>query len=177
MAELFTIARPYAEAAFKLAKETGALPAWSDALARLTAVAQSPVMQTVLGNPKFTGAQLATLVSETAGVTHKEQLNFVSMLANNDRIAVLPEITKHFGALRNSTESVVEAAITSAYPLSDDQLSQIVQTLESKSGKKVKATVSVDAELIGGVSIRIGDEVTDTSVRGKLAQLAATLKN
>ena len=177
MAELFTIARPYAEAAFKLAKETGALPAWSDALARLTAVAQSPVMQTVLGNPKFTGAQLATLVSETAGVTHKEQLNFVSMLANNDRIAVLPEITKHFGALRNSTESVVEAAITSAYPLSDDQLSQIVQTLESKSGKKVKATVGVDAELIGGVSIRIGDEVTDTSVRGKLAQLAATLKN
>ena len=177
MAELFTIARPYAEAAFKLAKETGALPAWSDALARLTAVAQSPVMQTVLGNPKFTGAQLATLVSETAGVTHKEQLNFVSMLANNDRIAVLPEITKHFGALRNATESVVEAAITSAYPLSDEQLAQIVQTLEAKSGKKVKATVSVDADLIGGVSIRIGDEVTDTSVRGKLAQLAATLKN
>ena len=177
MAELFTIARPYAEAAFKLAKETGALPAWSDALARLTAVAQSPVMQTVLGNPKFTGAQLATLVSETAGVTHKEQLNFVSMLANNDRITVLPEITKHFGALRNATESVVEAAITSAYPLSDEQLAQIVQTLEAKSGKKVKATVSVDADLIGGVSIRIGDEVTDTSVRGKLAQLAATLKN
>ena len=177
MAELSTIARPYAEAAFKLAKETGALPAWSDALARLTAVAQSPVMQTVLGNPKFTGAQLAALVSETASVTHQEQLNFVSMLANNDRIAVLPEITQHFGALRNATESVVEAAITSAYPLSDDQLAQIVQTLEAKSGKKVKATVSVDADLIGGVSIRIGDEVTDTSVRGKLAQLAATLKN
>ena len=177
MAELLTIARPYAEAAFKLAKETGALPAWSDALARLTAVAQSPVMQTVLGNPKFTGAQLATLVSETAGVTHQEQRNFVAMLADNDRIAVLPEITQHFGALRNATEAVVEAAITSAYPLSEVQLAQIVQTLEAKSGKKVKATVSIDADLIGGVSIRIGDEVTDTSVRGKLAQLAATLKN
>ena len=177
MAELLTIARPYAEAAFKLAKETGALPAWSDALARLTAVAQSPVMQTVLGNPKFTGAQLAALVSDTAGVTYKEQLNFVTMLADNDRLAALPAITQLFGSLRNSTESVIEAAITSAYPLSDAQLAEIVKALEAKSGKKVKATVSVDAELIGGVSIRIGDEVTDTSVRGKLAQLAATLKN
>ncbi len=175
MAESLTIARPYAEAAFQLAKQAGALPSWSDALGRLTTIAQSPTLLSVLGNPRVTPVQVAGLVSDAAGSLTAEQKNFVSVLAQNDRVSVLPEIEGLFTNLRNQSEAVLQAEVTSAYPMSDAQLADVVKTLEAKHGKKVQAKVSVNADLIGGVSIRIGDEVTDVSVRAKLAQLATSL--
>jgi F-type H+-transporting ATPase subunit delta len=105
------------------------------------------------------------------------QRNFVRVLAANERLGVLPEIVEVFEAQRNAHEGVLDARIASAYPLSQQQVDDVVATLEAKYGRKVKATVSVDGDLIGGITIRIGDEVIDTSVRGKLAQLADALMN
>jgi F-type H+-transporting ATPase subunit delta len=176
MAESLTIARPYAEAAFKLAREADALPQWSDALARLAAVASNDAARDLIGNPRVTDAQVAALVADVSGSLSVEQRNFVSVLAENERLAVLPEIAAAFEALRNHFEGVLDAQIASAYPLSGQQIADVVAVLEARHGTRVKATVTVDPGLIGGVSIRIGDQVMDASVRGKLAQLADALK-
>ncbi len=184
MAELLTIARPYAEAAFKLATDTSAnaggdvsksLASWSDALGRLSSVVSRPELQALLGNPKVSSAQLVTLVGEASGSITEHQRNFLTVLANQERLTTLPGVVTHFTELRNKHEATIEAEITSAFPVSDEQLKSIVATLTSKYGKKITATVKVDNSLIGGVSIRVGDEVTDVSVRGKLAQLKASL--
>lgn len=175
MAESLTIARPYAEAAFKLAQGPQALAHWSDALARLAAVVASPAAHGLLGNPRIKHEQVAQVVSEVAGDLTADQLGFLRLLAENERLTVLPEIVGHFERLKNQADDVLDARIDSAYSLTEQQLAQVIATLEGKYGRKVKATVSVDPELIGGISIRIGDEVLDTSVRGKLAQLADAL--
>ncbi len=176
MAESLTIARPYAEAAFQIARDTQALPSWSDALARLAVVAGTDAARELIGNPRLTVEQVATLCADAAGAISDQQKNFVRVLADNDRIAVLPDVAKLFEALRNEFEGVLEAHVSSAYPLNDAQVADIVKTLEKKYGRSVKVNVTVDADLIGGVSIRIGDEVMDASVRGKLAQLADALR-
>src|SRR5690606_40266876 len=103
--------------------------------------------------------------------------NFVRVLAENDRLPVLPEIAAQFEDKRNRHDDVLDVDVVSAYPVTDSQLAEVVGTLQERFGRKVKASSEVDPELIGGVMIRIGDEVIDASVRGKLAQLAATLKN
>jgi len=177
MAESLTIARPYAEAAFKLARDLGALPSWSDALARLAAVASNDVARELIGTPQLSVTQVAALIADAAGQLSAEQSNFVHVLADNERLSVLPEIASQFEGLRNEFEGVVDAQISSAFPLSGAQVDDIVATLRGKYGRQVKATVTIDPELIGGVSIRVGDEVMDASVRGKLAQLADALKN
>lgn len=177
MAESLTIARPYAEAAFNYAREGNAMPQWSGALLRLAAVVAHPSARELIGNPKLSDEQTADILADIAGELSREQRNFLTMLAANDRLVLLPEIAELFERLRNEHEGVVDARITSAYPLTEAQLADVVSTLETKYGRKVKATVTVDRELIGGVSIRIGDEVIDTSVRGKLAQLADALMN
>ena len=177
MAESLTIARPYAEAAFKLARDAGALPQWSDALARLSAVVRSDGAHALIGNPRVTDAQVASIIGDVAGSLAPEQTNFVRVLAANERLVVLPEIVEVFEALRNAHEGVLDARISSAYPLSEQQIADVVATLEGKYGRKVKPTVNVEPDLIGGISIRIGDEVIDASVRGKLAQLADALMN
>lgn len=176
MAESLTIARPYAEAAFKLARELNALPSWSEALSRLAVVAGTEVARELVGNPRVTTEQVARLIADAAGQLSAEQTNFVRVLAENERLGVLPEIATAFEALRNAHEGVLDAHIGSAYPLTDGQVDDIVATLASKYGKRVKASVTVEPDLIGGVSIRIGDEVIDASVRGKLAQMASAMK-
>lgn len=175
MAESLTLARPYAEAAFKLALETGSLPQWSDALSRLSAVAQNDAARALVGNPKVSDEQVGSLVADVAGSLSEQQRNFVQLLASNERLSVLPEIVEHFESLKNGSEGVLDARVDSAYPLSQEQVADVVATLEAKYGRKVKVSVSVEPDLIGGISIRIGDEVLDTSVRGKLAQLAEAL--
>jgi F-type H+-transporting ATPase subunit delta len=177
MAESLTIARPYAEAAFKLARDAGALPQWSDALSRLSQVVHTKLARELLTNPRLTSDQLAAVIGDVSGVLTDEQRRFVRVLAANERLAVLPEIVSLFEAQRNAHEGVLDAQVSSAYPLSEQQITDVIATLEAKYGRKVKVSVSVDPDLIGGISIRIGDEVMDASVRGKLAQLADTLMN
>jgi F-type H+-transporting ATPase subunit delta len=181
MAELLTIARPYAEAAFGLAKDqpeqAASLKAWSEALSRLAAVVQSPDAARLLSDPKVSAADSARLVSEVSGGLNQGQQGFVRVMAENGRLSVLPEVLLHFESLRNEYEKVCAAEVRSALPMTDAQLSDVVNLLSKKFGRPIKAHVVVDPSLIGGVSVAIGDEVIDASVSGKLSKMASALMN
>jgi len=177
MAENVTIARPYADAAFELARGAGALGPWSEVLDRLASVAADSDMQALFNDPKFSGEQLNKLMLEVAGDLNAEQQNFIRVLVDSERLQVLPEIRDLFVALKNEHEGVLEAKIASAFPLDDAALASLKADLEARFKTKLNVTVSIDPALIGGVRIAIGDEVIDASVRGKLANMAAALKN
>jgi F-type H+-transporting ATPase subunit delta len=179
MAENLTLARPYAEAAFALARASGnALQSWSNSLQRLAATVVRPEMQECIGNPKFSPQQLTALCLDVVGgELTAEQQNFVRVLVDNDRLGVLPEIGELYENLRNAHEGVKSAEVSSAFPLDEVALKALVANLERKFGCKIQATVVVDPQLIGGVRIAVGDEVIDASVRGKLAAMATALKN
>ncbi|MBC9073185.1 F0F1 ATP synthase subunit delta [Thauera sp. CAU 1555] len=178
MAENVTIARPYADAAFELARGAGALGPWSEALDRLAAIAADPQMRDCIADPKLTDDQLIQLVLGLAGEGLSAELqNFVRVLVTNERLQLLPEIRDLFVQLKNEHEGVQEAQIASAFPLDDATLTNLKSDLEARFKTKLNVQVSVDPELIGGVRIAIGDEVIDASVRGKLANMAAALKN
>jgi F-type H+-transporting ATPase subunit delta len=178
MAENVTLARPYAEAAFQLAKAANALPAWSQALGRMAAVAATGEMQDCIGNPVFSAAKLAQLFLDVVGDgLSAEQKNFVQVLIANQRLAVLPEISDLFDELKNGAEGSQDAEVESAFPVDAAQLKNLVADLERKFACKINATVQVKPELIGGVRISVGDQVIDASVRGKLAAMATALKN
>lgn len=175
MAESLTIARPYAEAAFQTALQHGALPSWGEALERLAAVVAQPQAAELIGNPTVAPAQVADVIADVAQGLTAEQRSFVHLLAANERLAVLPEVAQLYEQLHHRETGVLDAHVSSAFPLTDVQVFEIRTTLEQKYGRRVQVTTDVAPELIGGVSIRIGDEVMDASVRGKLAQLAAAL--
>lgn len=177
MAENVTIARPYAEAAFELAKAGGALTAWQEALARLAAASRDPAMRECMADPRLSSATLTELFLGAAGELTPEQCNFLSILVDNRRLEVLPEISALFNELKNAVDGTREALVTSAFPITDGQLGKLVSDLERRFGCRIKATVQVDPELIGGVRIALGDQVIDASVRGKLNAMAVSLKN
>lgn len=175
--ERATLARPYAEALAKLAAEANAWGPWSDRLALLAAVAADAQVLALAGNPAVDSGRVAELVLAVCG----EQLgtegsNLVKLLAENKRLALAPEIAAQFQVLKAAQEGELNAHITSAYELTAAQMAGLVATLETKFGRKIKATQSTDAELIGGVVIQVGDEVMDASVRGGLEALGVTLK-
>ncbi|MDD5296016.1 MAG: F0F1 ATP synthase subunit delta [Rhodocyclaceae bacterium] len=178
MAENVTIARPYADAAFSLAQAANALGGWSQALDRMAAVAADPQMQECIGNPGVTPGELKSIVIEVVGGNLSiDQENFVQVLAENERLAVLPEIRDLFVQLKNGAEGTKAAIIQSAFALDGAALTQLVVDLEQRFGCKIQATVSIEPDLIGGVRIAVGDQVIDASVRGKLASMATALKN
>jgi F-type H+-transporting ATPase subunit delta len=178
MAEPSTIARPYAEAVFKLADGQGKLADWSDNLANLAQVAADERMLRVIGDPKLSAAKVAgTLITVLSGKLSGDAENFVRVLAENRRLGVLGEIRAQFEALKHQREGVVEARVETAFPLDDAQLADLVARIEKHTGRKVKASVSVDKELIGGVRVTIGDKVIDGSARAQLAALESALKN
>lgn len=175
MAELATIARPYAEALFRVAK-TGNLAAWSDVVSEMAAVAALPDVKSFAANPKLTDAQVVdTFLSLLKTNVSPEAKNFVAMLVENGRLTLLPEIGTQFHALKNASEGAADAEITSAFALSDAQVNDLVATLEKKFGRKLNPTVTVDSSLIGGVRVAVGDEVLDTSVRAKLQKMYVAL--
>jgi len=177
MAENLTLARPYADAAFSLAKAGNALGPWSEALDRMAAVAADPQMQACIGNPKLSPSQLVEFFTEVVGKLTSEQKNFVQVLVDNERLGVLPEIRDFFVDLKNRFEGVKDAEIESAFAIDNATLAQLTADLEARYRCKIKATVKVNPDLIGGVRIEIGDQVIDASVRGKLAAMATALKN
>ncbi len=177
MAENVTIARPYADAAFELARGADALGPWSEVLDRLASVATDSTMRACFIDPKLSSDQLNKLVLDVAGDLNAEQQNFIHVLVENERLQVLPEIRDLFVALKNEHEGVLEAEIASAFPLDDATLASLKADLEARFKAELDVSVSIDPELIGGVRIAVGDEVIDASVRGKLANMAAALKN
>ena len=175
--ERATLARPYAEALAKLAAEANAWGPWSERLALLAAVAADDQIQALAGNPAVDGDRVADVVLAVCG----EQLgaeggNLVRLLAENKRLALAPEIGAQFQVLKAAQEGELTAHITSAYELTAQQMAALVAKLETKFGRRIKATQSTDAQLIGGVVIQVGDEVMDASVRGGLEGLGVTLK-
>jgi F-type H+-transporting ATPase subunit delta len=176
MAELSTIARPYAEAAFRTAKEANALPAWNDLLAEMAAVADRPEMRALISDPKVTGEQLYGVF---AGVLKSpldtKAQNFLRLLIENSRVDALPEISAQFTELKNAQEGSADAEIVSAFPLSDAQVKELIAGLTRKFNKTLKPHVSVDESLIGGVRVVVGDHVFDTSVKAQLERMKVAL--
>lgn len=176
MAELSTIARPYAEAAFRIAK-SGDLNAWNTLIAEMGAVADRPEMRALVLDPNVAGDKLYGVF---AGVLKSpltaEGQNFLRLLVENDRIGALPEIASQFAALKNKLEGSAEAEITTAFPMSDAQVTELVGGLAKKfGGLKLKSRVNVDASLIGGVRVVVGDEVFDTSIKAQLERMRISL--
>ena len=178
MAELVTIARPYAEAAFRIAKENKALAAWSERLSLLSAIAGNAQMRSCIGNPQLSATQKSELFKSLAGkAMEATEANLIDVLAKNERLSLLPEIAGLFEALKSAEEGVKEAMIHSAFPLDDKQRNDLVADLEARFKTRLTAEVVVDQSLIGGVKIVVGDQVLDTSVRGKLESMGLALKN
>ena len=178
MAEVATVARPYAEAVFGLAEKAGALAKWQEMLATMAQVAAHPEMRGWIANPKLGAKQLYDLfMSACAGDLPMELRNFVRVLIENDRLVLLPGIHAQFLDLKNAHEGVVEAEIRTAFRLDNAQLSGLVADLERRFKRRVQPHVTLDKELIGGVRVTAGDEVIDASVRGRLEDMAAALKN
>ncbi|WP_148713858.1 F0F1 ATP synthase subunit delta [Chitinolyticbacter meiyuanensis] len=178
MAELITVARPYAEAVFRLAKQEGKLGPWSEALANLAVIAGDQTAQDVVANPKYSAQQVeALLVSLLGGNVDAEVKNFLAVVLENRRFTALPEIANEFESLKASEEGEVKAEITSAFPLSEAQVAELTATLSADLKRRVEAEVTVAPELIGGVTVKVGDLVIDASVRGKLTALATSLKS
>ena len=176
MAELVTIARPYAEAVFSLATESGQLQKWSEMLELMAGVYCDQTMQDALANPKVTTADIEKLMLAVCGERiDGTARNLIQVLAHNGRLAALPEIRELYERRRAEDEGVVEAKISSAFALEGPQLELLVSLLTKRYHKKVNPSVEVDPELIGGVKIRVGDKVWDASVRGRLQQMAVTL--
>jgi F-type H+-transporting ATPase subunit delta len=179
MAELATIARPYAEALFRVAvsgSESSNLAAWSDLVSEIGQIALHPDIQALTHNPKISAQQVSDIfLAALKSPAGDEAKNFLSMLAENGRLTLLPEIAVQFHVLKNAQEGAADADITSAFDMSETQLADLVSILEKKFGRKLNPSVSIDPSLIGGVRVVVGDEVLDTSVRIKLQQMQVAL--
>ncbi len=173
MSQALTLARPYARAAFAIARDTNALPAWSDALAFAACVAADPAVAALLGNPGLTQADATTLLAPDGA----DALfgNFLGLLFENRRLSLLPEITGQFDELRFEAERVVKAKVTSAVALPAAELATIKAALAKRFGREVEVETAVDESLIGGAVIDAGDVVIDGSLKGKLGRLQAAL--
>ena len=175
MAELATIARPYAEALFRVAQKSN-LSAWADLVSEMSQAAQNKDVIALVQNPKVPAAKVAEIfVSVLKSPTNQEVKNFIDTLANYSRLLLLPEIAAQFHDLKNAHECSADAEISSAFELTTTQVSELCKTLEVKFGKKLNPSVIIDAALIGGVRVVVGDEVLDTSVRAKLQQMQIAL--
>jgi F-type H+-transporting ATPase subunit delta len=176
MADKTTIARPYAKAAFAQARSDKRLEPWSEALRTGAVVVKDPRVERLLGNPHVTSDQLAQMVSDIAGSQLDEDgRNFVRTLAENRRLAYLPEISVLFDEMKDQAEGVVDVTVTSAAPLDSAQQKALADALQRKLKRAVRLHVETDPELIGGAVLRAGDLVIDGSLRSRLERIAYEL--
>jgi F-type H+-transporting ATPase subunit delta len=177
MAEPSTIARPYAEAVFRLADAQGRLAEWSVALANLAAVASDERIRAAVGDPNLSAAKVAGLfIAILSGKLSGDAENLVRVLADNGRLDVLAEVRAQYETLKNEREGVVEAEVYTAFDMGEAQLADLVARLEKRTGRKVKARVTLDKDLIAGVKVVLGDKVIDGSARAQLGALENALK-
>jgi F-type H+-transporting ATPase subunit delta len=176
MAELVTIARPYAKAAFKFARENNALAEWAAMLGFAAAVSQDADVKSALDNPQLTAEKQADMFISVCGDRLNEGgRNLVQQLAQNKRLATLPEVSHLFDLLLAEEQRSEEVVVTSAYELGEAEAQKLKQALATKLGKEINLQTTVDQSLIGGVVIRAGDLVIDSSVKGKLDKLSHSL--
>ena len=177
MAELSTIARPYAVAAYKLGREQKALGKWSEMLGFAAAVASDAQIKAYIQDPKVVSEDLlATFLKVCGDKLNENGQNLIKVLVEYGRLSILPEIYSAFEALKAQDEGTLTAEIIiAASKISAAETKDFVKRLEAKFGKKIEASVSVDPEIIGGIKIVVGDTVIDASVKGQLQNLAYTL--
>jgi F-type H+-transporting ATPase subunit delta len=175
MAELATIARPYAEALFKAAGASSA--GLVDQLGALAAVAANEELRQFADNPKVGASQVFDVVTGAAKITGLDSRlsNLLQAVTENGRLTVLPEIAAQFKSLVNAQSGTSDAVIHSAFPIEGAALADVVASLEKRFGRKLNPRVNVDPELIGGVRVVVGDEVLDTSVKARLEQMKVAL--
>jgi F-type H+-transporting ATPase subunit delta len=172
-----TIARPYAEAAFAVARSSNTLDSWSEALNRLAAIVADPQIAAQIGNPNLSDQTLLDLIFGVAGAgLSAEVQNLVRLLVDNERLTVLPDLARLFEAHKTAAQGVRHIQIRSAYALSAAEQDSLKTTLKSHFGADVELTVEKDPTLIGGLEVRADDVVIDGSVRGRLQQLANELQ-
>lgn len=178
MAESITLARPYANAAFQVAAAEDGLAQWSQMLRTLAAVSVNDKVSALLKHPSLTADQQTKALLDVLGdeLTDKGA-NLISLLADNRRLALLPQISELFEVLKANRERSVDVELTTAFPLSDDVVEHLGKALQQRLDRQVKMHSHVDKHLIGGVVIRAGDTVIDNSVRGKLNKLAESLSS
>jgi F-type H+-transporting ATPase subunit delta len=178
MAEITTIARPYAKAAFQFALKQKALDQWSAMLNFVAAVTSDKQMLVVLQSPNMTSEQKAeVIISIDAERLDTQVKNFIFLIAENDRLELLPTISQLFELLKAEQEKTIEVTVTTAYGLASEQVDKLAEPLKVRLGREVHISSEVDKSLIGGLIIRAGDMVIDGSVRGKLAKLGESLNS
>ncbi len=178
MAELTTVARPYAKAAFEYAKEHGQLGAWSTQLALAEALVNDAEFADYLSRPSMTvSEQAGALFTACGDGLSAEVRNFLNLVAANKRLLALPTIAELYEVLKAEAENTADVLVISAFALSEEQQRVMSEQLATKLGQKINIRTEVDATLIGGVIVRTGDLVIDASVRGKLTKLSATLNS
>lgn len=171
-----TIARPYAEAIFTRAEETGELTTWSDMLSLLAQLTQDPSLARVIRDPMFDRERMSGLIIEICGdkLTNEGQ-NLVRLLVQNNRTMHLQDIARIYESLKNDSLKVLNVEVRTAYALQQTQKKNIATALEARLGRKITITSEKDPNLIGGIHIRAGDMVIDGSIRGQLQQLSNEL--
>jgi F-type H+-transporting ATPase subunit delta len=178
MAELSTLARPYAKAAFQFAQSSDQLQAWSEQLALSAAIVSDATVAKVLDAPSYTAAQLADTIIGVAGDSLSPDVqNFVGVVAENKRLGLLPEISSLFEQFKANQEQSVDIELISAFSLGDDTQQKLSAALASRLERTVNVSTTLDASIIGGVLIRAGDTVIDGSVRGRLQKLAEAMNS
>ena len=176
MAELLTLARPYAKAAFAYASEQSATDSWSNVLTLLSAAVQDEAFSAYLNRPELTPAEQVTLFAKVLGEDQTPAVsNFLTMLAENARLVLLPEIAAEYEQLKSQNNNNVDVVIESAFPLTSVQEQLLAHALEKKFEAAVTVTVEVKPELIAGVVIRAGDQVIDDSALNKLEKMRTRL--
>ena len=175
MADVATIARPYARAAFEHAHAAGQLAPWGEMLARAGAAVEDERVASLIGNPHVQRADLVALIGEVAGAADERARNFIQLLADNGRLAALPQVAAQYAALRAEVENTVDVTVASALPLTAEQSDKLVQALSRRLRRTVRLSATVDPSLVGGAVVRAGDFVIDGSLRGRVERLANTM--
>ena len=177
MADFTTAARPYAKAVFEIARDSGKFDDWSNRLAVLGAIVGHPEMQERLDAPNLTQDDAAKMIETVASdvVNDNDSRNFIKLLAENNRMKLLCDISGIFEQLRSEAEGEIEANVVSAFELTDTQRDTMAQALSKRLDRKVRIVSTVDNSLIGGAIIRAGDLVIDGSVKGRLEKMTTAV--
>lgn len=176
MAQFTTLARPYAKAAFHTAEASGQLTVWSKGLAVLAAVARQPRVAGFLADPSHNaGKQAQTLIDLCGNELDAKVQNFVLVLAANKRLGLVADIVELFEQLKAERERTVDVDVVSAFPMNAAAQQQLSTLLKQKLQREVKLSATVDSSLIGGVVVRAGDTVIDSSISGRLKKLAEAM--
>lgn len=177
MAELLTLARPYAKAAFAYASEQGAIDSWSNVLSLLSATVQDEAFSAYINRPELTPVEKVKAFVQVLGAeqTTVAISNYLTLLADNDRLALLPDISEEYELLKAQNNHTVDVVIESAFPLTAEQEQKLAERLTQRFNSKVNVTVEVNSDLIAGVVIRAGDQVIDDSALNKLEKMRTRL--